>query len=440
MKTLWVVISIIFTCSTYSQTLILEENFNYGAGDLTTVTPKWTESPGGSVAIEIVSGNLTYTDYPSSGIGNKIVLDGGASGRSGVHRLFTTQSEDGTTVYCSFLLNVNTTDDMDISTSDGDYFFNFQYSSASSATRGNIYVRQGVGSSKFSIGLVKSGSSSLTWYSTELDVGTTYLIVVAYSFFSGSDDDVVKLWINPDLSGSEPSADIEISSGTDATDLGYIQFKQRPNSGDMDIDGLRVSDSWSQAPLPVELTSFSANKIRDGVQLIWRTETEINNFGFEIERSEIVRNQNVGDNWILLGFVEGHGNSNSPKNYSYIDLNIEMGKYNYRLKQIDNDGSFAYSKVVQMDLGTHQKFELQQNYPNPFNPITTIKFHLPERTGIKLTVFNILGETVMMLIDEILESGLHTINFNADKLMSGIYFYKLQTANFNQVKKMILVK
>jgi hypothetical protein len=208
----------------------------------------------------------------------------------------------------------------------------------------------------------------------------------------------------------------------------------------MDIDGLRVSDSWSQAPLPVELTSFSANKIKDGVQLIWRTETEMNNYGFEIERSESGGYQNKDDNWILLGFVEGYGNSNSPQNYFFADLNVKTGKYNYRLKQIDNDGSFAYSEIVQIDIGAYQNFELQQNYPNPFNPITTIKFHLPERTKVKLTVFNILGETVTTLIDEILESGQHTINFDADKFMSGIYFYKLQTANFNQVKKMTLVK
>lgn len=415
-----------------SQTLLLEENFDYTLGKLTTVSISWTESPTGSVDIQVVSGNLTFTNYPSSGIGNKIVLDGGAT-RSGVIRSFTPQSTIGSTVYFSFLLNVINTADMGLNTSNGDYFYNFQ-NTALSSLKGYIYVRQGANSTKYSIGLAKSSATSLIWYSNELDVGSTYLVVVAYSFISGSGNDAVKLWLNPVLSGTEPTADIVITSGTDAVDLGYIQFRQRQISGDMDVDGLRLADSWDLAPLPVELTSFSASVVDGGIKINWNTETEVNNYGFEILR------QTQNNSWSLLGFVEGNGNSNSPKEYSFFDNNISAGKYAYRLKQIDNDGTFEYSKVIEIDIGTPLEFELSQNYPNPFNPSTTIKFSLPATSNVKLSVFNILGEEVQILMNEIKEAGVYTINFNASQLNSGIYFYQIIASNFVKVRKMNLLK
>ncbi|RKY92343.1 MAG: hypothetical protein DRQ01_06435, partial [Ignavibacteriae bacterium] len=144
--------------------------------------------------------------------------------------------------------------------------------------------------------------------------------------------------------------------------------------------------------------------------------------------------------WISLGFVEGHGNSNSPKEYSFIDNIVTGGKYSYRLKQIDNDGKFEYSKVIEIDLGAPLEYELSQNYPNPFNPSTTIKFSIPEKGNIKLMVYNILGEEIVTLIDEVKDAGVHTINYNAAELNSGIYFYILNVNNFVAVKKMQLVK
>jgi len=142
----------------------------------------------------------------------------------------------------------------------------------------------------------------------------------------------------------------------------------------------------------------------------------------------------------MIGLVEGHGNSNSPKDYSFIDKNVAGGKYSYRLKQIDTDGQFEYSKVIEIDLGSPAKFELSQNYPNPFNPVTTIKFLLKESGNIKLTVYNLIGEQVAILVDEFKEKGVHTVNFNASELTSGVYVYKIEAEGFNQSRKMILAK
>jgi hypothetical protein len=191
-------------------------------------------------------------------------------------------------------------------------------------------------------------------------------------------------------------------------------------------------------PLPVELTSFSATTIGKDVKLSWNTSTEVNNYGFDIERKILKQVQN--DSWEKIGFVNGNGNSNSPKDYSFVDDKVVTGKYSYRLKQIDNDGQFEYSKVVEIDVNGTKKFELTQNYPNPFNPTTTIQFQLPQTGMVKLTLYNILGQEIKTLVNETKEAGTHTVNFDASELNSGVYIYKIESGSFTQTRKMTLVK
>jgi hypothetical protein len=191
-------------------------------------------------------------------------------------------------------------------------------------------------------------------------------------------------------------------------------------------------------PMPVELINFSASIVNRTVELKWITATEINNYGFEIEKSE-VRNQK--SEWKTIGFVNGYGNSNSTKDYSFMDANPSFGKVQYRLKQIDNDGKYEYSKVVEVTLNSKPiAFELHQNFPNPFNPTTSIRFSLPEASRLNLSIYNALGELVLVLEDKFVEAGNYQKEFNADNLSSGIYIYRL-TAN-NQVisRKMNLLK
>jgi len=193
-------------------------------------------------------------------------------------------------------------------------------------------------------------------------------------------------------------------------------------------------------PMPVELTSFSASVIGKSVKLNWKTATEVNNYGFEILRqAHTSTSLNVTD-WEKIGFVNGNGNSNLPKSYSFTDRNVNSGKYSYRLKQIDNDGTFEHSKIVEADLGAPTKFELIQNYPNPFNPTTTISYDLPEAANVKLTIFNILGQEIATLVDGFKEAGNYSVNFDADNLDSGLYIYKLQAGSQVQTKKMTLIK
>jgi len=191
----------------------------------------------------------------------------------------------------------------------------------------------------------------------------------------------------------------------------------------------------STGPLPVELAFFVGTLKGNNVELRWRTETEVNNYGFYIERAA----ENA--DWLALGFVEGHGNSNSPKQYTFIDSDIfESGNYYYRLKQTDNDGTFEYSDVVTVTVGVPVLFALSQNYPNPFNPETRIDYTLPSQQNVSLRVYNMLGELVQELVNEVKPAGTYTVAFDGSDFPSGIYVYIIQTEGFSENKKMTLLK
>jgi len=195
------------------------------------------------------------------------------------------------------------------------------------------------------------------------------------------------------------------------------------------------------AVIPVELISFNAEIDYSGVVLKWETATETNNRGFEIERK--LKNFN----WTVRGFESGFGTTTEPQEYSFIDniTDVTTNSISYRLKQIDFDGSFEYSKVVAVSNVVPTEFALEQNYPNPFNPITKIKFSIPYvethcSASIQLKIYDALGREVAILIKEEKLPGNYEVDFNAGGLSSGVYFYKLQAGDYTNVKKMILLK
>ena len=235
-----------------------------------------------------------------------------------------------------------------------------------------------------------------------------------------------------------------VSQGIVNSDLHY-QIDLAPTIGDLlgfstpQAAGITLYQGTN--PLPAELSFFSAIILDNAVKLNWRTETEVSNYGFEVERlQDYPASGKKLQDWRKIGFVQGYGNSNSPKDYSFIDQSVSGGKYSYRLKQIDTDGQFEYSKVIEIDLGSPTKFELSQNYPNPFNPSTTISFSLPQSGNVKLTVYNLLGEQVAELVNGFNEAGVHSINFNAENFNSGVLIYKLEANSFVLARKMTLIK
>lgn len=235
-----------------------------------------------------------------------------------------------------------------------------------------------------------------------------------------------------------------------------------------DLESITIkSYAYNQTPdqlitangvLPVELTSFTASSSSNNVTLNWETATEVNNYGFNIERTETIEtnSQNPDDiQWETIGFVQGYGNSNSPKQYEFIDArlfgeNPAGENLQYRLKQIDTDGSYTYySTIAEVDNSVtsiednklSNDFSLSQNYPNPFNPVTNIEFSLPRKGFTTLRVYNTLGEEVAELVSSVLAEGKHTVSFNADNLPSGIYVYRLNLkSDFSKEKKMLVIK
>jgi hypothetical protein len=184
--------------------------------------------------------------------------------------------------------------------------------------------------------------------------------------------------------------------------------------------------------IPVELTSFSASVVGEGIKLDWSTATETNNRGFEIQRGTNNRDLTT------IGFVKGIGTTTEKQNYSYTDTDEQLGAVYYRLKQIDFSGSYEFSKVVEVTRVV--SYALSQNYPNPFNPTTTITYSIPQNSVVTLKVYDVLGSEVAELVNGQVEAGIHKVNFNAYDLNSGIYFYTIKAGNFSETKKLMLVK
>jgi hypothetical protein len=197
--------------------------------------------------------------------------------------------------------------------------------------------------------------------------------------------------------------------------------------------------------LPVELSSFTASSVRRDININWTTQTEVNSRSFEIERQTIGNNQSA--EWKTIGSVSASGTSTSPKEYSFTDKNLNSGKFSYRLKMIDNDGTFKYSDAIETEIALPKDYAISQNYPNPFNPTTRIDYQLPFDSKVTLELYGITGEKIATLINSELSAGYYTadVNANALNLASGVYIYRMtaqnpNAQNFVQVKKLMLTK
>ncbi len=189
-------------------------------------------------------------------------------------------------------------------------------------------------------------------------------------------------------------------------------------------------------PVPVGLVNLNGIFEEGNVFINWRTVSEDNNRGFEIQRS------NNNNNWITRGFVEGNGTTTEEHNYTFVDENVPNNSVRlyYRLKQVDFNGSNKYSDIIEVTISKPSVYELSQNYPNPFNPATTISFGIKEKSNVRITILNAIGEEVAVILNKEMEAGYHHFTFNAANLPSGVYFYQLKAGEFISTKKMICLK
>ncbi|MBN1463868.1 MAG: T9SS type A sorting domain-containing protein [Paludibacteraceae bacterium] len=397
--------------------LPLSDEFDYTLG--TNLTDNgWTAHSGAGSNPITVTSSLTYADYVSSGIGNAALLDN--TGED-VSKIFESVSTG--TVYYSFLVNVTTAVE--------GYFIHLANSPTIFAAR--VFVKNSSSPGKINFGISNTSTASYAATPTDFDPSTTYLIIVKYDLTTSD----VSLWV---FSSGVPATELDAgtpehtNTGSGLTDISRICLRQYNSSQDYVIDGIRVATSWNDAPLPVELTTFAAEVQGQSVMLKWTTAQEINSYKYEIERMA------DGSEWSKIGEVMAQGNSSVPTNYSFADNNLVSGKYSYRLKMIDNDGTFEYSGVIEAEISVPEQYQLSQNYPNPFNPSTKISYSIPEDANVKLLVYSLTGELVMELVNENQSAGKYTVEFNANNLASGMYIYRLMTNKFVEIKKMIYLK
>lgn len=280
---------------------------------------------------------------------------------------------------------------------------------------------------------------------------------MAYSNIPG---DVPALWVWGQGTSADPFNNLWKLNPQTGAQLALYRFGPLPVNGTtvsgiaggaeiVQIDGQYVLllnfqnyalAGYSMGVVPVELTSFTASSANNEVVLNWRTATELNNKGFEVEK-------NVNGSWNAIGFVTGKGTTTELQAYNFVDKSVEAGKsYSYRLKQVDFDGTSEYSNEISVEVvGAPAEFSMGQNYPNPFNPSTKINFTLAVDSKVKLTVFNAIGQEIASVINGNLSSGAHNVVFDASNLNSGVYIYKLEAngidgSNFSSIKKMILTK
>lgn len=449
MKKLNLILSFIclFNFYNYGQrTLPTIENFEYPVDNLPTEGTDWSifvdlVNNIGNDTAKIISGNLIYSNYPMPASGSRLSIEPVENGPMTISILnFKAVNNPGDKIYASFLLQVLSRGELN---TDGPRLFGFSNSSLAGWSHLSVSVRLRVDvvNGGFNIGLTK-GANEPIWSPATFTFGSDpILLVLSYEFVAGANtNDTARLWINPDLTGPEPPPTIKapgtIFNGDDPDSLCYffVRAKEPPVGS---IDAIRIATAWNEAPLPVELSDFSVKVNGSAIQLNWKTETEVNDYGFDIQRSEAFAQDNK---WETIGFVYGNGNSNSPHFYSFTDNEPSSGKHFYRLKQIDNDGKFNYSKSIEVDLGLPDGFQLSQNYPNPFNPVTKIRYQLPKESKITIKLYDILGSEVMELVNEQREAGVYELEFKASNLPSGAYIYRMFTGDFNQAKKMMIMK
>ncbi len=428
MKSKLLLITILFfTLNVNAQTTV--ENFDYGTITGTSADSLTNPLFGGSVwrrhsgtggPITYKSTSLNYAGYSSSGTGGSADFLFASGSREDAHRRVI--SYNSGSVYVSFLLNISTSVG-----ATGDYFFHLMDTSFLTSFRGRVYIKDGSVANTFNVGLSKL-TTTVVYSPTNYPINTTVLVVLKYKFdlTAINNDSITAFVFTSGIPVTEPSVPTIIPSDItnvptaftgDVTNLNAVAIRQGTGLFAGTIDGIRVSNSWAQGVLPVKFLDLNAS-INDKKTLIsWSTSSEINNNGFEIERSI------DGQNFETIGFVKGMGNSNKINNYSFEYASTESAFY--RLKQIDFNGQFEYSNTIATK---NNKIEAEI-LPNPFKDEITISNNA---TINKIEIVDVTGKIIYSEIQNNNKILIHTGN-----LKTGIYFIKVYSNDTVITKRML---
>jgi hypothetical protein len=414
--------------------------FFYQSGHSKIIAPviSW-----GDTQIECTVPIGTIDDYPASACSGPVTIRT-ASGVSGGYDVTVTFAYGGvywSTSSIAYKINENYTPITGegaavqagfVTWNNAGSNFSFQYGGATSITGSGFDGTNAI------LWGTTSGSlaTNYYWYSGSTLLESDIVFDNTYIWGVGSDYDIQSI-VTHELGHSLNLRD-QYGNG----DLAEIMYGQigsgtiKRNLTTAETAGIQ----WIYGILPVELTNFTATTTNSVAMLIWQTATEVNNYGFEVQRRVVSSSKSSASNWENIGFVFGNGTSNTSHNYSFTDQKLSTGTFAYRLKQIDNGGAFKYSQEAEVTMSVPKVFALNQNYPNPFNPNTTITFMLAEDSHVSLNVFDMLGREVETIISGEMLAGSYSKQWNAANVSSGIYFYRLQAGSFTETKKLILLK
>ena len=427
-KNLLLLIVFILSTQIYGQTTM--ENFSYGAitgtaadtltnpifgGNSALGNAKWRTHSGSGGQIVYSGTSLSFPGYTSSGIGGAVGFTFASGSRQDANRSVAPITSGN--AYVSFLLKMTGTVG-----AAGDYFFHVMDTSFITAFRARLFVKNGSLANTYNLGISK-GTTTVVYSPTDYNIDSTVLVVLKYSFNATVNDTVYAYVFTGSTPTVEPSVAHMITSDISQGDLlvlNSVAIRQgTANTATGIIDGIRISTSWANGVLPVKLGDFSAhiNSATQSTMLAWNTSSELNNSGFEIERSI------DGENFENVGFVKGAGTSNTIRNYKF-EFNSDESAF-YRLKQVDFDGNFEYSSVI----ATTNQLADAVLTPNPFNNSIQLS---SEGTIQKAEIVDLMGKVVLT---KTINSNSATIN--ANELLNGIYFIKVYQGETISTKRII---
>ena len=417
MKKIFTLFSLLSVAGVANSQALLVEDFNY-SGALTA--NGWSAHSGGGTNPISTTTGLTYAGYANSGIGNAALVNnlGGEDDNIG---LTAEVSGNGSTVYMSAMVNVTETADKA-----GDYFLHLgdRVSPASFTTfAARVFVKTSGTNVNFGI----SNTSTPTWGTTNFAKNTTYLLVVKYTINTGGADEVI-LWVLPSgvptTEAGLGTAELTVSttSGTDVIDAVALRQGSGTNSVQVVVDGIRVASNYSNAPLPVQLTSFSATLSDSKVNVNWTTANEVNVAGYEIERSV------NGKDFMPMSLVQAE-NSGATKQYSYTDAKAVAGLSYYRLKMNDKDGSYKYSQIATIK----NSIVGVSLYPNPVRSAVTVQ-HESAVNGATVAIIGMNGKQVASVN---VQAGAVQTMIDASKLAPGAYMVVYTNNGQKQTKQFI---
>jgi subtilisin family serine protease len=399
------------TENTDSETPIEEDNW--------IAALEWADS----IGVDVTSTSLGYLGYDAPFVG------------------YTWENMDGNTAKITIAADLAVKKGIVVLNSAGNEGFNLDH---------NTIIAPADGDSVIAVGAVKADGTRSGFSS----VGNTV------------DDrikpDIMAMGSGVTIAGSSSNTGYTIGSGTSfscplAAGAAALILNVNPTLTPIQVrDAMRNTASRNQNPdreygwgiidalsainfsTPVELVNFNAQIIGNAVHLSWLTATEINSYGFSIERAR------ENSSFEVIGFVKAEGNSTLVKNYSFVDETISDGKFYYRLKQVDLDGTFEHSPQVEVSFNQPAEFELFQNYPNPFNPSTKVRYSIPLRSNIKLILYDLLGNMISKIFEGSVNEGVHEVSISTNdfssQLSSSIYILKLETEGFQKSIKIVLAK